>query len=124
MDDLHELDEFIADLTTAPARAGLQIVQVLGDTGRQVQQEARALAPGAHGGQARLYPSTITYEVHVGPHELGVEIGPEARGQGNLGPIFEFGTAETAPEAHMWPATDRAIPDFEARLQHIGGTLL
>jgi hypothetical protein len=112
--DFHEIETLIAQIDGAGVRAAHDIAAELNDVGREIRDDARQFAPGAHGGVARHYPATITHEIVDGG--TAVEIGPEKGGQGSLGHIFEYGTAHSAPQAHLGPALDRSEPTLAPRL--------
>jgi hypothetical protein len=121
--DVSELNQLAADLTKAGLTAGVKAVAVAEQSGRELRDEARRLAP-----RKRLphYAETITDEVTVEPGAVVVEVGPEARGQGKLGHILERGAPATGfpPHAHLGPALDRVTPAFVRRVADIGGDVL
>lgn len=120
--DVSEINTLAADIAEAGVVAGFKIVGVVEDSCRNVEEQAKAFAP-----RTRLphYARTITHDVTVGTEIVG-EVGPDAdvNGQANLAPIFEYGTADLAPRAHMGPAFDREVPEFVRRVADIGGGLL
>ena len=69
------------------------------------------------------YPSTITHEMTrtVGG-ALDVEFGPESsRTQGGMGPGVEFGSANTGPRPHLFPAADDVVPQLARELAAAAG---
>lgn len=122
MSDFGDLDRLAADLTKAGPLAGLRAVKVMRQTGKELQDEARNLAP--KGPHLPAYAATITWELEVGPAGIMVEVGPEKGGQGSLGHLLENGTPTSAPQAHLGPALDRVGPDFVKRIAEIGGDIL
>src|SRR5690606_6360473 len=111
---VNDLDRLAADLTEAGVLAGVKAAKALDDVGRDLRDEARRLAPGARGGRAKHYPKTITHDVTVEPAAVVVEVGPDKNinGQAKLGHIFEYGSVNNAPHAHLGPALDRVSPEF------------
>lgn len=124
--DVSELDELAADLTRAGVTAGVRALGVARRSGEAVRDNARQFAPGAHGGRARHYPESITFDVTVEPGAVVAEIGPEKRGQGNFGHLFEYGIESRSipPQAHLGPAIDREAPNFAAALEALGGEIV
>jgi hypothetical protein len=71
------------------------------------------------------YPSSITYDVHRGAHEVSAQIGPDKdRRQGPLGNIIEYGTVNNAPIPHLGPALDVEEPRFARAVADLGEHLL
>lgn len=126
MSDFSDLDRLAADLSNAGAMVGAKAFRLLDETGAEIREEARRLAPGAHGGPARHYPKTISHETTVGADRVEVEIGPEKGGQGSLGHLFENGVPSTGapPQAHLGPALDRSVPGFVVKVADLGGEIL
>jgi hypothetical protein len=112
---VNDLEHLAADLAGAPRRARTAIRRELDTVGRSLRDDARRFAPGAHGGPALHYPKTITHEVDT--TGLICDVGPEKKGQGSLGHLFEYGVESRGlpPHAHLGPALDRQAPTFEAR---------
>lgn len=117
---MNEIETLAADLAGAPLRVKLGVRVNLEVAGRGVRDDARAFAPGAHGGSAKHYPKSITHEVDA--LGLACDIGPELGGQGSLGHLFELGVPSRGlpPHAHLGPALDRAAPGFEASMADTG----
>lgn len=122
IDDLHTL---AVDLETAGLTIGLRVLPVLHRGANNIVRDARENAPGAgETGPARRYPSTITYDIDVGPRSLAAEIGPdrELNGQAKLGVIFEY-HPEKGGRPHLEPALDREAPNFEHWVAETAGHL-
>lgn len=100
--------EFQLAAAEMPARAAALVAK----GALNVKEEARRNATQSSGTHAAKYPETITYEVDVGG--LGAEIGPERRGQGNLGPILEYGSRNNPPHRDLGRALDAEEPRFLA----------
>ena len=55
--------------------------------------------------------------MEAGPDWVEAEVGPEVdKLQGGMGRGVEFGSAKTAPIAHLFPALDAEIPRYEQQL--------
>jgi hypothetical protein len=116
-----DLDKLAADLTSAGVLAGVRAVSVAQRLGAQLRDDARDLAPRK---DLPHYRGSITHEVIVSGGSVVAEVGPEKGGQGSLGHILEYGTATSAPHAHMEPALDRIAPVFVEAVAAFGGTVL
>lgn len=76
-----------------------------------VMRTAQKLAP--FGPRTPFYPASITYDIEIELAAVEAEIGPDKdKPQGPLGNVFEFGTSEVAPQAHVGPAVDIENPNF------------
>lgn len=126
MSDFSELDTLAADLTAAGHLVGAKAYRLVDDTGQEIRDEARRMAPGAHGGVARHYPKTISHETTVDADRVEAEIGPEKGGQGSLGHLLEDGVPSRGvpPQKHLGPALDRAVPGFLTAAADLGGDML
>lgn len=121
--DLSELDVLAADLSQAGISAGFKVARVVEEWGQDVETQAREWAP-----RKRLphYARTITHDVTVVGSAVVGEVGPDKQvnGQASLAHIFEYGTSDLAPRAHVGPAHDRAIPGTVRKLEKLGGDIL
>lgn len=118
---MSDLDALAMDLASAGLRAGLKAAAIVEHHIGQVEAEAKKLAPRK---RLRHYADTITHETKIEGGRIVGEAGPERKGQGNLGPIEEYGTAKFPPHSHMGPALDRSVPGFVADLTALGGDVL
>lgn len=118
-----ELDVLVADLEAMGTNIIERATPIIDKLGESMRDDARENAPGAHGGHAKLYPQTITHEVVTDERSVGAVVGPERGGQGNLGVVFEFGTVDTPPDAHLGPALDRGAEQAVAQLAEMGAEL-
>jgi hypothetical protein len=109
--DVTQAHMFAADLATAGVRAGIAAVGVVERGALNVKTTARGLAPS--GPHTPAYASSITYTMKISGSQVAAEIGPEPRGQGNLGNIFEYGTSTQGPQSHLAPALEQEAPRFE-----------
>lgn len=109
--DVGELNHLAADLFGAGILAAAEGVAVVTKGSHNVMTTARNLAP--HGPHTPAYAFSITYDVAIELTAIEGEIGPDKdRPQGPLGNIFEFGTSEQPPQAHVGPAVDIENPKF------------
>jgi len=100
------------DLELAAAEAPVKCAALVAKGALNIKDEARKNAKASSGTHAAKYPSTITYGIDAGG--LGAEIGPERRGQGNLGPILENGSVHNQPHRDLGRALDAEEPRFLA----------
>lgn len=105
--DIDGINEVITDLSRAGLRAGIRVAEVLDDSGRRIVETGKRLAPST---RLPHYAGTITHELTREGASLGVEAGPERKGQGKLGHILEKGSSKSPPHAHMGPALDLEAP--------------
>lgn len=91
-----------------PARAAAVVAKGL----LNIKSDARRNAEQTSGAHAAKYPETITYGVDAGG--LSGEVGPERKGQGNLGPILENGSRNNPPHRDLGRALDSEEPRFIA----------
>lgn len=121
--DVSELNNLAVDLSGAGVLAGIRVLGAMEKSAERIETDARAWAPRK---RMPRYARTITHDIAVGAGEIVAEIGPDAEvnGQAKLAPIFEYGTSEVAPRAHVGPALDREIPTFVDAVKEIGGSVL
>lgn len=113
---LHDLGE---------ARAGVvpAVKSVVTRGALNIKTDAKANAPDPH--DAKLYRSSITYDVDETGDEVTAEIGPDKeRKQGALGNLFEFGGKRGAAKPHLIPAWEAEEPKFVAQLGIVAEELL
>lgn len=105
--------------------------KVLGRAGFNIKKDAQAKSKGIK--HAPNYPRSITYDTEWSGDSGRVEIGPDKdkqvgsgphRTPGNLGHIFEYGTAKTPAQAHLGPALDYEGPNFERYMGELAAKLL
>jgi hypothetical protein len=121
--DLTEIDELVADLSQTGLLVGARAVPIMHRAANNVQRDARAFAPS--GPHTPAYKFSITYDIEVESDRIAVEVGPDKdRNQGPLGNIFEYGTSEHAPQAHLGPAIDRESPNFVKAVADLGGDMI
>ena len=114
------LAQLARDFATAAASAPELARGVVAKGALNVKNQARINAKETSGTHAAKYPDTITYSE---PTILGAlvesEIGPEKRGQGNLGPILENGSVHNPPHRDLGRALDDEEPRFLAAAAEI-----
>lgn len=123
IDGIDDLNRLAADLSDAGVRIGWRVHGIVEETAGEIEEQAKEWAP-----RKRLphYARTINHTTTIEPGAVVAEIGPDAdvNGQAKLGPVFEYGTAETAPRAHVGPSFDRSIPGFTTKIADAGGKIL
>lgn len=115
--ELEALNEAIAASTAVVASEGAAIVK-RGAQNIKVGWQANARASsGAH---ARLYPSTINYDVTETPGVVEAEVGPDRSKDGqqaSFGAILEFGSVHNPPHNDGGRALDDEEPQFFAQVE-------
>jgi hypothetical protein len=80
-----------------------------------IKNDWRANAAASAGAHARLYPASISYDVHEVPGAIEAEIGPDKeKPQGPLGNLLEYGSAHNPPHNDGGRALEAEEPRFEA----------
>lgn len=121
MIDIEGLNELEASLAAASRQVQMRTPGVLDGSARRVRDDARRLAPRR---MLPHYANTITYQLTWAGTALEAEIGPEKGGQGSLGHILEYGSANNGPHAHHGPALDLEEPRFVEDMARLGGDVL
>jgi hypothetical protein len=111
------------DMNTAAntAVAGTYKVVEVGAT--KVKKESRKIAAGI-GKHVPKYPSTITYDIAFVFGGVEAQIGPEKRGQGNLGTILQNGSVNSGPHDHLNGPAERESVMMGELLGALGARLL
>jgi hypothetical protein len=87
---------------------------------KNIQREARQLAPtGPH---IPRYAGKITTSSRHTVMSITAEVGPLQSGQGALGEVLEFGSANNPPHPHVMPAADHEVPVWLRYLTRAAGT--
>lgn len=108
-----DLRSLAADMSRAGGRVYVVSVARVAASASNVEQQARLNIRGHP--RFRSYPASITHSLSA--TGLAAEIGPDKhKRQGALGNILEYGTAVTAPQAHLGPALEREAPRFLAAI--------
>lgn len=96
--DTRRLAALAAVFRTNAVRAQLQARAVVERGALNVKAGWRANATATAGRHARLYPSSISYDMLPHPTGAAAEIGPDkSRPQGALGNLLEFGSSKNPP---------------------------
>lgn len=113
--ELEALNEVIAASGAVVEQEGAAIVK---RGAQNVKTSWRANAAASAGAHARLYPSSISYDVITAPGVVEAEIGPDkGRVQGPLGNILEFGTSTQAGHNDGGQALDDEEPRFLEQIE-------
>lgn len=114
MDDLRSLAR---DLSEAPASAQRDVAAVVGHAAMNVKNGWAENARQSAGHHARLYPSSISYDLSIGAALAGTiraEVGPDkSKPQGPLGNLIEFGSVNNPPHNDGGRALDAEAANFE-----------
>lgn len=113
--DSKELIQFGIELGTAGAATAGAVLNVFEDGAGELRDEWRRNAVVSSRYHARFYPATIDYSQLPGA-TIDFEVGPRRKGQGNLGPILEFGSVNNPPHLDGQRAADDVIPRLERRV--------
>lgn len=121
--DTSDLDHLAVDLAAAGAAVAVKVVPALEHSAQNIEDQAREWAPKT---RTPHYPATITHDVTPGVAGPVAEIGPDKNinGQAKLAHLFEYGSVNNAPFAHIGPAFDREVPDFVEAVGVAGGDVL
>lgn len=93
-----QLDALAGVFQVNAVRAQLQVRAVVERGALNVKNGWRANATATAGSHARLYPSSISYDMKPHPTGAAAEIGPDkSRPQGALGNLLEFGSVNNPP---------------------------
>jgi hypothetical protein len=111
-----EFFDLAKDFTAAGPKVATALYTAFKAGGDEFADDWRTFATETAGAHAHEYPETITSETQVA---LGIHVttGPEARGQGMLGRVLEFGGLHSS--AHLDGL--RALPIAERRLEKSSG---
>lgn len=117
--DLSELEALNASMAASTAiiqRDGAAIVK---RGAQNIKTAWRANAAASAGAHARLYPSTINYDVTETLGVIEAEIGPDRSmdsRQASFGAILEFGSIHNPPHNDGGRALDEEEPHFLAQV--------
>lgn len=90
-----------------------------------VKNDWRSNAASSAGRHARLYPSSIGYDIAQSPGVVEAVIGPDkARPQGALGNLLEFGSVHNPPHNDGGRALDAEEPRFAAAVEALADQFL
>lgn len=121
--DLSELEA----LSTAVAASGAAIQRdghaVVVRGALNIKNDWKANAASSAGRAARLYPSTINYDVTEAPGVIEAEVGPDRSKdhlQASFGAILEFGSVHNPPHNDGGRALDAEADRFVAAVETLG----
>lgn len=123
------LQQLQALLLTSAARVNAETARIVTKSSDNVNKDAIRNARASSGTSAAGYPDTMSYEVRNLGTRVEGEIGPEARGLGNIGHILEGGSAEyggvkNPPHRDLGRAADTEEPRFISAMEQIGNVVL
>jgi hypothetical protein len=87
----------------------------------RVKDSWRQKAIASSGAHARLYPYKITYDTRILATSVLAEIGPVAEGQGELGPVLEFGSQKSPPTLDGLHTLSEEAPRIERAIDAVMG---
>ena len=88
----------------------------------RVKDTWRERARVSSGKHAKLYPYKITYDVSLfAVGGITAEIGPVAEGQGELGPVLEFGSQQSPPTLDGLRTLTEEAPRIERAIDAVMG---
>lgn len=119
---MDDLDRLVHDLDGITSKAHRGIVAATKFSAHAAKEQARENASGSR--WLPHLPRTITYDVDAGVDEIRASVGPENRGQGSLGHIFEYGSPTSGAHLPVNQAVDGEMDDYEAALAKVAGGLL
>lgn len=118
MIDLTELEALSARIAASAAVIRSEGPAVVSRGALNIKNTWRDNATQTVGAHARLYPSTINYDLHPDGMLIEAEVGPDkAKPQGPLGNILEFGTSTQAGHNDGGLALDEEAPRFIAQAE-------
>lgn len=118
MIDLTELEALTEAITADSAVIEREGAAIVTRGALNIKNGWRDNARSSAGAHARLYPSSISYDVAEAPGVIEAEIGPDkGRVQGPLGNILEFGTSTQAGHNDGGQALDDEEPRFVAQIE-------
>lgn len=116
--DISGLEALAAQLRAVPAQVARATRPVVSRGALNIKNDWRDGARASGGSHARLYPSSITYDMTSGAGYVEAVIGPEKGGpQGFLGAVLEFGSVHNPPHNDGGRALDAEDPRFVAAIQ-------
>jgi hypothetical protein len=116
--DVGELLTLASAIAASGARLEVEGRAVVSRGALNVKNDWRANAAATAGRHARLYPSSISYDIAGAAGIIEAEIGPDkARPQGPLGNLLEFGSINNPPHNDGGKALDAEEPRFVAQAE-------
>jgi hypothetical protein len=116
--DLTELERLSLAIAASSAVIREEGEAVVSRGALNIKNAWRDNATQTAGAHARLYPATISYDLHPAGMLIEAEVGPDkAKPQGPLGNILEFGTSSQAGHNDGGRALDAEEPRFLAQAE-------
>jgi hypothetical protein len=123
--DVSQLVGLAVDLAASEAAVRQQARAVVSKGALNIKNDWRANARASSGRHARLYPSSIGYDLHSAAGLIEAVIGPDKGGpQGPLGNLLEFGSVHNPPHNDGGRALLAEEPRFIAAVEALGLTVL
>lgn len=124
--DTSELRALAVDLGNASREVEREAERVLEKGALNVKDKMAADAKAAHGGYAKHFHRSISYDRATRAGQLGFEIGPDKhRRQGALGNLLYFGSANNGPtldiEAGLIEEEPRLVSEMGKMLERVLG---
>lgn len=114
------LGELSADLRGAAGEVRKGAYGVVKKGAVNIKKDWRANARESAGAHAKHYPGTIGFDItREDADEIVAVIGPADRGQGELGPILEFGSPHSPPHNDGGRALRAEQDRFEQALANL-----
>ena len=114
--DASQLAQLGVDLTTSSGRLKPQARAAVHKTARDIEADAKHMAPVRTGNLRNSITATTTDLAGVAE----AVIGPTAE----YGAYVEFGTSRQSPQPYLGPAADNRLPGLEDALAEIGANIL
>lgn len=122
MIDASEVVAFASDLGEVGPRVAGAMFDVYRESAGDLRAEWRRNAKETAGEHGKLYPDSITFDMHVSS-SIVAEIGPDPRlPQGGMS--FEFGSRKQPAHLDGQRATDTEVPRLNRRVDAAMGQLL
>lgn len=119
--DTRQLEALAAVFRVNATRAQVQARAVVSRGALNIKNGWRANAQATAGRHARLYPSSISYDMLPHPTGASAEIGPDkGRPQGALGNLLEYGSSKNPPHLDGARALAAEEPAFMDHVAAIG----
>lgn len=117
--DFSEVNQLAASLDEVAHSAGRFVSAALAESSLNIKNDWKSRAKGMKG--LKQYPSAIGYDSvglqAFGTTQLKSTIGPAKRGQGNLGPIIEYGSTTFSPRGFGNAALAAEQDNFQKLLE-------
>lgn len=115
--DVHQMRQLAAALASDAHHVDDRVAPVVARGALNVKNGWRDNARVTAGRHARLYPASISYDMHRAPGASWAEIGPDKnRPQGALGNLLEFGSVHNPPHNDGGRALADEEPAFRAHI--------